>query len=188
MLWTSYCPYVMSTALVRHNGVSLFQPGAVDRYLQSHSGSTYQPSSEVSVIKAFQRLAIGQDWTPKQREKQKKNFHAAVDAEFTERVGTGFTLFEWQRLVKIIGIEPIPSSITQCRKAIQKENINIFHILQAYRRATEIDDLDLIQPSKEITRFPSVGKLRAYTRKNKMFYRKENAKGSVLKGLLRVLL
>ncbi|KAK6346675.1 hypothetical protein TWF696_006793 [Orbilia brochopaga] len=177
------------TDLIRasRSGVPLFQAGPIDQYLLSYDGSGYEPSSDVSVIKAFQRLAISQKWSPKKREEEKKKFHAAVDAEFADRVGTGNTLFEWQRLAKLIGINPIPSSITQCKKAIGKENINIFHILHAYRRATEINDLALIKPSSEITRFPSVGKLRAYTHKHKMFYSKEKAKGTVLKGLLKKL-
>ncbi|KAF3905108.1 hypothetical protein ABW21_db0201492 [Orbilia brochopaga] len=172
----------MSTDLVCHSGVPLFRAGPVDRYLQSHHGSTYQPSSEVSVINAFKRLAISQNWTIKQRNAERKRFHEAVDAEFGERVGGGCTLFEWQRLAKVVGIEPVPSSITQCQ-----ENINIYHILHAYRRAVEITDLNLIEPSSDITRFPSVGKLRAYTRKHTMYYPKNSAKATVLKGLLKHL-
>ncbi|KAF3904931.1 hypothetical protein ABW20_dc0109074 [Dactylellina cionopaga] len=168
-------------------GVSLFQPGAIDNYFQSYASFNYQPAAEISVLKAFQRLAISQKWTPEKRTQERSKFHEAVDAEFTARVGTGFALSDWQKLAKVIGIAPLPTSITQCRKIIKKENINIYHILHAYRRAESIDDIDKIEPCRDITRFKNVRELRTYTQKRKMFYPKERAKGSVLKGLLKHL-
>ncbi|KAK6343526.1 hypothetical protein TWF730_011116 [Orbilia blumenaviensis] len=180
----------MSTAVVvsrQSGGVSLFRPGAIDRYFQSHRSFEYTPSAEASVLKSFKRLAINQKWDENRRVQEKKKFQAAVDAEFTARVGNGFALIDWQRLAKVIGIEPLPQSITQCRKMIKRENINIYHILHAYRRAREIQNIDDIRPSTEIQRFKSVGELRRYTQKHGMFYSKEQAKGSVLKGLLKHL-
>ncbi|KAK6525910.1 hypothetical protein TWF281_010953 [Arthrobotrys megalospora] len=180
----------MSTALVisrPSGGVSLFQPGAIDKYFQSHRSFGYTPSAEISVLKAFKRLAVNQGWNDKRRKQEKERFQAAVDTEFTARVGSGFALSDWQRLAKVIGIEPLPQTITQCRKTIKKENINIYHILHAYRRATEMKDINNIEACKDIQRFKSVGELRRYTHAHNMFYRKEFAKGSVLKGLLKQL-
>ncbi|KAF3908294.1 hypothetical protein AA313_de0206436 [Arthrobotrys entomopaga] len=168
-------------------GVSLFTPGAVDAYFGSHASFAYQPSSEISLLNSFKRLALNQKWSDEKRKAEKKKFHTAVDSEFTARVGKGFDLKDWQRLAKVIGITPLPSTITQCRKAIKKENINIYHILHAYRRAKELDDINKIEACGDIRRFKSVGELRKYTQKHKMFYPKETAKGSVLKGLLKQL-
>ncbi|KAF3937283.1 hypothetical protein ABW19_dt0201170 [Dactylella cylindrospora] len=185
----------MSLALVRSashprgEGVRLFNAGAVDEFFGGYRrhGFEYEASAQTSLIKTFKKLAISQNWTDKQKEAARKKFHTAVDAEFSERVGKGFTLFEWQRLAKLIGIEPIPTTITQCRKVIAQENINIYQILQAYRRATEISNINLIKPCHEIQRFKTVKELRKYTKKHGAYFPKEIAKGSVLKGLLRRL-
>ncbi|KAK6537407.1 hypothetical protein TWF694_011594 [Orbilia ellipsospora] len=168
-------------------GVSLFKPGAVDAYFGRHAGFTYEPSPEISLLNGFKRLAIDQKWSDAKRKIERKKFHEAVDSEFTTRVGKGFDLSDWQRLAKVIGIVPLPGTVTQCRKAIKKENINIYHILHAYRRAKELDDISKIEPCTDIRRFKSVGELRKYTQKHKMFYPKETAKGSVIKGLLKQL-
>ncbi|KAK6336983.1 hypothetical protein TWF718_009770 [Orbilia javanica] len=169
------------------SGVPLFKPGAVDKYFQRYQSFGYNPSSETSVLKTFKRLAISQGWSEGRRREEKGKFQTAVDVEFTERVGSGFALEDWQRLAKVIGIEPLPGSITQCRKMIEKENINIYHILHAYRRATEVMSIEDVEACKGITRFRNVAELKRYTQKHKMYYRKEYAKGSVLKGLLRRL-
>lgn len=93
-----------------------FVPGQVDEYFQGHRSYSYTPSADISVLKEFKRLAIDQKWDEKRREKEKKAFYVAVDAEFTARVGKGNSLIEWQRLAKVIGIDPLPQTITQCRK------------------------------------------------------------------------
>ncbi|EPS43905.1 hypothetical protein H072_2035 [Dactylellina haptotyla CBS 200.50] len=168
-------------------GVTLFQPGAIDNYLGGHRGFVYEPSAEISVLKAFKRLAISQGWGDKKKEQEKKKFYAAVDTEFGARVGSGFNLTEWQRLAKFIGIEPLPVTITQCKKMIKKENINIYQILKAYRKAQEVKNIDLIKPCPDIQRFKSTAELRKYTQKHNMYFPKQWAKGSVLKGLLKEL-
>ncbi|KAK6507713.1 hypothetical protein TWF481_006135 [Arthrobotrys musiformis] len=176
----------MSTAVIRRqNGVSLFRPGAIDNYFQSHRSFEYTPSSESSVLRTFKRLAISQGWGEDRKQKEKAKFQTAVDKEFTARVGGGFALEDWQRLAKVIGITPLPGSVTQCRKAIKKENINIYHVLHAYRRAREAERIEDVEVCKDIRRFKNVAELRKYTQNHSMFYRKEFAKGSVLKGLLK---
>ncbi|RVD89682.1 uncharacterized protein DFL_000679 [Arthrobotrys flagrans] len=169
------------------SGVPLFQPGAIDNYFQGHSSFGYNPSPEASVLRTFKRLAISQGWDEERRKKEKAKFQTAVDVEFTARVGSGFALSDWQRLAKVIGIEPLPVTITQCRKMIKKENINIYHILHAYRRATEVKNIEDVEACKDIRRFKNVAELRKYTLNHGMFYKKEFAKGSVLKGLLKRL-
>ncbi|KAF3275274.1 hypothetical protein TWF970_006995 [Orbilia oligospora] len=167
-----------------NEGVPLFQPGAIDKYFQSHHSFSYTPTSSASVLKTFKRLATNQGWGEDRKKQEKEKFQKAVDAEFTARVGSGFELVDWQRLAKVIGVEPLPVSITQCKK---KENINIYHVLHAYRRAIEVKNIEDVQACKDIRRFKNVAELRKYTQKHKMFYRKEYAKGSVLKGLLKYL-
>ncbi|KAK6512992.1 hypothetical protein TWF506_009154 [Arthrobotrys conoides] len=170
-----------------NNGVPLFQPGAIDTYFQSHNSFDYNPTSTTSVLKTFKRLAINQGWDEERRRQEKGKFQKAIDVEFTDRVGSGFLLEDWQRLGKVIGIEPLPGSITQCKKMIKKENINIYHILHAYRRATEVENVEDVEACKDVRRFKTVAELRKYTQNHKMYYQKEFAKGSVLKGLLKHL-
>jgi hypothetical protein len=59
-------------------------------------------------------LAISQGWFKKQR---KSRQHEAFAVEFDRHVGTDVTKLEgWQRMCKHCLIEPIPPSITQCKK------------------------------------------------------------------------
>lgn len=62
----------------------------------------------------FNRLAIQEGWTKTQRKKRR---HEAIAGEIEGIYGTDNTKLEkWQELCRDVKIEPVPTSITKCRK------------------------------------------------------------------------
>lgn len=82
-------------------------------------------------------------------------------------------LGNWQRLCVDVGMEEIPTSITQCRKALGKVWVNIF------------DFLDAKAEGKPVKRYSSEHKLATYTLKSGKIFPKSHAKQG---GPARVLL
>ncbi|QSZ33798.1 hypothetical protein DSL72_005370 [Monilinia vaccinii-corymbosi] len=87
--------------------------------------------------------------------------------------GNETQLANWQRLCVDVGMEEVPNSITQCRKALGKVWVNIF------------DFLDAKAEGKPVKRYESEQKLAKYTMKSGKIYPKKQAKQG---GPARVLL
>ncbi|KAA8574117.1 hypothetical protein EYC84_005639 [Monilinia fructicola] len=87
--------------------------------------------------------------------------------------GNETQLANWQKLCVDVGMEEIPTSITQCRKALGKVWVNIF------------DFLDAKANGKPVKRYKSEQKLATYTMNSGKIYPKKQAKQG---GPARVLL
>ncbi|KAF7872624.1 hypothetical protein EAF04_003542 [Stromatinia cepivora] len=102
--------------------------------------------------------------------KTKKN---TVVGLWEDYFGNETQLANWQRLCVDVGMEEIPTSITQCRKALGKVWVNIF------------DFLDAKAEGKPVKRYSSEHKLATYTLKSRKIFPKNRAKQG---GPARVLL
>ncbi|KAI9645466.1 hypothetical protein NHQ30_006205 [Ciborinia camelliae] len=102
--------------------------------------------------------------------KTKKN---TVVGLWEDYFGNETQLANWQRLCIDVGMEEIPTSITQCRKALGKVWVNIF------------DFLDAKAEGKPVKRYKSEQKLATYTINSGKIYPKKQAKQG---GPARVLL
>lgn len=65
----------------------------------------------------FNRLAIKEGWSKTQRKKRR---HEAIAGEVDAIYGTDTTKLEkWQELCRDVKIEPIPGSVTKCKKVCE---------------------------------------------------------------------
>lgn len=85
---------------------------ASDGYFDRHTNFAQNPEADLSA--EFARLAIAKGWSKKQ---QKAHKAEAIEAEFGRLYGTSYDKLEsWQDLCREVGIDPVPQSITQCKK------------------------------------------------------------------------
>ena len=87
---------------------------ADESYFASH-GITAGPKEDFNSL--FNRLAIKEGWSKTQRKKRR---HEAIAGEVDAIYGTDNTKLEkWQELCRDVKIEPIPGSITKCKKVCE---------------------------------------------------------------------
>ncbi|PQE29306.1 transcription factor Zn C2H2 protein [Rutstroemia sp. NJR-2017a BBW] len=98
---------------------------------------------------------------PKQSKKTRKK---TVVGDWEDYFGNETNLANWQRLCTDVGIEELPTSITQCRKALGKVWVNIY------------DFLDAKAAGKPIKKYKSERQLAAYTLNSGKIYPKKHAK------------
>lgn len=78
-------------------------------------GITAGPQDDFNSL--FNRLAIKEGWSKTQRKKRR---HEAIAGEVDAIYGTDTTKLEkWQELCRDVKIEPVPGSITKCRKVCE---------------------------------------------------------------------
>ena len=78
----------------------------------------FAPDPTAGLQVEFARLAIDQGWGRKSK-KRKEEWRRACEDEFEKHFGAAFTggrLLAWQNLCGELGVDPIPGSITQCKK------------------------------------------------------------------------
>ncbi|KAJ4382304.1 hypothetical protein N0V86_002638 [Didymella sp. IMI 355093] len=79
----------------------------------------------------FNRLAIKEGWSKSQRKKRR---HEAIAGEVDAIYGTDTTkLAKWQELCRDVKIEPVPGSISKCRKALSKVHVNLVNLIDHRR-------------------------------------------------------
>ncbi|OCL02572.1 hypothetical protein AOQ84DRAFT_304476 [Glonium stellatum] len=126
-----------------------------------------------SLTEEFERLAISRNWKVGGK-KYRKNRGKCFASEFDRLYGTdGSKIAGWQRLCLDVGIDPCPGSITACRKALKAVNVNIYDLVDARARSTEVR----LFPSKAALRDYSIGE-------DKIFPKKAAKKDGFLHGLL----
>ncbi|KAL4917604.1 hypothetical protein BDW62DRAFT_201629 [Aspergillus aurantiobrunneus] len=135
---------------------------------------TFQPDPSAPITAEFACLAHHMNWWPSSTVYRTEwaNFLAA---EFIRCFGAGTKLQQYQALYQALGLEePVPTSITQCRKALGRVHVNLIDLIDANRLG------------KEVRKFQSVAALAKYTRKKQKAFPKAAAKKEgVLRDLLR---
>jgi len=141
-------------------------------------GFSYKPES--SAHKNFDRLCNISRWTKNSAERRdaRVGFKDALVQQFNFIYGTdGNNLAAWQNLCSVIGIEPVPGDIKECRKVVWDAHVNIVDLIETKRTGDEVQT------------FNSLDELAEYTKRTKRFFPKENAyQGGLLKELLREII
>ncbi|KAI9720667.1 MAG: hypothetical protein M1812_002847 [Candelaria pacifica] len=136
---------------------------------------SFTPDPTAGLADEFARLALFHGWKP-----QDKRYHKERAKFYTEGFNTAWgtdasKLSIWQALCQEVRIEPVPESITKCKKELQRVHVNIVDLVDSRRNGTKV------------RRFDSHQELKIYTRGGKVFPKKAAKKDGFLKALLRAI-
>ncbi|KAK7686019.1 hypothetical protein QCA50_010830 [Cerrena zonata] len=147
----------------------------IEDFFAQFSDFDFDPSQHVTL--EFNRLAESRQWGKERRRAQYRQLQDALVGEFNHQYGRDEgKLAAWQALCEEVGIDPIPTTITQCRKALANVHVNLVDLVDARRRGRRGD----------VKVYETVQQLRKYTRKTGKYFPRQVAKaGGVLRGLLR---
>lgn len=96
----------------------------VSKYWDKYPGYHQDPSAPLA--DAFNGLTLHMGWSPKSK-KQRRRRGECYQEEFGTHFGTVADKLEtWQALCGEVGIEPIPKSITQCKKVSSHSSFSLF--------------------------------------------------------------
>ncbi|KAI9069492.1 hypothetical protein FKP32DRAFT_1671383 [Trametes sanguinea] len=97
----------------------------------------FQRNRRALITEEFSRLASEKGWDKRSKEykKKRKEFYAsAVTEDFTAFWGANETrLSAWRDLCLCIGIKNVPSSIEECKKALQPIHVNLVDLVDSKR-------------------------------------------------------
>ncbi|KAG6091188.1 hypothetical protein E4U31_007316 [Claviceps sp. LM219 group G6] len=151
--------------------------GPMDRFFQRYDQFDYDPHSEV--WGEFRHLCGFFGWLRNSPEENaaRNLFQQALVDEFGAIYGENDEQLDvLQQLCRKLEIDPIPQSITACKKAIKGVYVNI------------VDFIDCERTGEPIHKFASLADLRRYTKKNrKVFPRRQAKRSLLLRFLLQVL-
>lgn len=86
----------------------------MDAFFSRH-GFTQDP--DAGLLQEFSRLSIARKWRPATRRSKRDAFRTAMVEEFNRRYGIDDrSLASWQNLCSVFSIQPVPASISQCKK------------------------------------------------------------------------
>ncbi|KAF2133312.1 hypothetical protein P153DRAFT_282093 [Dothidotthia symphoricarpi CBS 119687] len=134
--------------------------------------SGFVPNPTVTFKNEFVRLAKHQSWDEEMRRTQKVE---ALMAEVNFYYGTCMNRLEsWQELCSEVRIEKIPTSITQCKKALKSVYVNLFNVIDHRRN-----------PEFKVKVCGSYAEFVKYTRNGRTFPRACAKQGGFIKVFLR---
>ncbi|KIK93953.1 hypothetical protein PAXRUDRAFT_143929 [Paxillus rubicundulus Ve08.2h10] len=141
-------------------------------------GFSYKPTS--SAHKNFANLCKVSGWARNSGEHRnaRAGFNDALVQQFNAIYGTdGNDLIAWQNLCCVIGIEPVPDDMKECKRVVRDAHVNI------------VDLIEIVRTRNPVRRFNSLDELARYTKQTSKFIPKENAyQGGLLKELLREII
>lgn len=127
----------------------------------------------------FARLAQFMKWMPRTHEYNVYRGQAFRSA-FTVHYGADASKLDvWQTLCMEVGIQPAPSSITKCKKALERVHVNIVDLVNCRRSGSPVQ------------RFHSYNELKRYTcekGKGRVFPRELAKEEGFIKALLKAFL
>ncbi|EAT76795.1 hypothetical protein SNOG_15957 [Parastagonospora nodorum SN15] len=133
---------------------------------------------ENGVAEEFYRMCDFFNWERDdgEREEARRAFKDAMVVQFNALYGTDITKIEnWHRLCVAVCIEPLPTTIAECKEEIKNIHVNLVDLVDTSSRKIEL--------------FASLEDLKVYTIGNGKYFPKESAyAGGVLKFLLREIL
>ncbi|KAG9847636.1 hypothetical protein KCU98_g3831, partial [Aureobasidium melanogenum] len=128
-----------------------------------------------SVHDEFNRLVKTQKWDKKETARQRAAcYNEELEGHFV-KLGIADQLDRLQHLCVELSIEP-PDTITQCKKILKKTHVNLVDLMNARRT------------HKKVGKFDTEKQLSKYSRETGKIYPKKDAKGDVVKVLLRHIL
>ncbi|KAG6319389.1 hypothetical protein E4U22_004574 [Claviceps purpurea] len=150
--------------------------GPIDRFFNWYDQFGYDPHSQV--WNEYNRLCGFFGWLKGSPEENaaRNLFRQALVDEFGAIYGENDDKLDvLQQLCRKVEIDPIPQSITACKKAIKGVYVNI------------VDFIDCERTGEPIHKFASLAHLRRYTKKGKVFPREQAKRSLLLRFLLQVL-
>ncbi|KAH8155789.1 uncharacterized protein LAJ45_00801 [Morchella importuna] len=149
----------------------------MDAFWARFQGFTPDPNS--SLITNFNLLSTAQNWAPagRARSRAHRRFRSAMIDEFNATYGTDNNDLEsWKNLCRVVRVDPVPETITQCRKAVRRTHVNLVDLI----------DHDVRNGGGQVKKFKTLRQLREYTHETEKYFPKNPAKaGGILKALLR---
>ncbi|KAK1456479.1 hypothetical protein CMEL01_16383 [Colletotrichum melonis] len=150
----------------------------LDVFFRSYAALDYDRSLPPHISYANLQRHMG--WYHRDQPASKEawdKYQKALEKEFQMWFGEEDDLAAWHALCRAIGINPLPVTNEQCKKAVRRTHVNIVDLIESRRGNKE-----------GVQTFRNVNMLRAYTKEtNKIFPNKfhgENCNG-VLRHLLR---
>ncbi|KAJ4266057.1 hypothetical protein NW762_004030 [Fusarium torreyae] len=108
----------------------------------------------------------------------REDFKAAMVKQFNDIYGKDSENIEsWQKLCRVLEIEPIPGSLSECRKSVRETHVNLVDLVETQRTGLPVKV------------FKTLKNLQDYTIRTEKFFPKRNAhEGGLLRYLLREIL
>ncbi|KAH3904928.1 hypothetical protein HBI56_235570 [Parastagonospora nodorum] len=161
-------PFKLKKAEENSNAIGTF----FSQYLE------FDYNYENGVAEEFYRMCDFFNWERDdgEREEARRAFKDAMVVQFNALYGTDITKIEnWHRLCVAVCIEPLPTTIAECKEEIKNIHVNLVDLVDTSSRKIEL--------------FASLEDLKVYTIGNGKYFPKESAyAGGVLKFLLREIL
>ncbi|KAF1995590.1 hypothetical protein P154DRAFT_499924 [Amniculicola lignicola CBS 123094] len=146
---------------------------AISSFFSQYPGFAYNPQR--GVAEEFYRMCnfFAWDRDDSERREARQAFKDAMVIQFNSLYGTDISNIEnWHKLCIAVNIEPLPTTIAECKQEIEKIHVNLVDLVDTSRQQVEL--------------FSSLEGLREYTIKSGKYFPKESAyAGGVLKFLLR---
>lgn len=173
----------------------------IDKFFAQHPGFDYDPSAPIWM--EFNRMCDDYEWDSDDYEfrNARRNFKSAMVQQFNSLYGTDENdLSSWQNLCRILGIQPVPERLKDCRKVctpwFREYGQRFCETAETNSRKrirqTHVNLVDLVDTSRTgmpVNIFPNLKKLQDYTIKTEKYFPKEDAyAGSLLRFLLREIL
>ncbi|KAL0634523.1 hypothetical protein Q9L58_006542 [Maublancomyces gigas] len=163
--------------------------GPLDSFFFRYPILQYNPRG--APMAEFRRLVSANGWDPERARHPEHNREPESQAYMTARAaffdafrdefdylfgGNAEDTMTWQSLCETLGIDAMPSSVTQCKKATRPLMVNIYDIVNHKRTGAPFDF------------FNSLADLSSYTFEFDLVFPLKKAKESALKFLLRPIL
>ena len=150
----------------------------LQQFFTGYPGFNYDASIPANIL--FRQLRQHMGWADNSPglEQARTGFRAALVLEFNAGYGTDITdINAWHSLCTVLRVDPLPDSVSQCRKIVKRIHVNIFDLVDVRSGALPVAQLRLFQTQRQ---------LRKYTkRRNKIFPKGDAKAGGILKYLLR---
>ncbi|KAF8244949.1 hypothetical protein K440DRAFT_635592 [Wilcoxina mikolae CBS 423.85] len=162
----------------------------VNTFFSAFRDFTHNPRQPAAA--EFERLCAQKRWSHDSApfREARKDFCEAIETEFNTVFGAG-EVWDWKYLCLVLGVDPMPKSITQARNvALPPINVNIFDLRdyeQVFRSRNEgsNETPGNVPVALKLELFPTVKALAKYSKKNGKIYPKKAAK---VQGALRFML
>ncbi|KAG5944996.1 hypothetical protein E4U53_006772 [Claviceps sorghi] len=194
--------YGVDTKATRDNAL-VRSEGPIDSFFKRYHQFQHNPHAEA--WSEYHRMVSFFNWTTNNKKERRANrlFQEAIVAEFGASYGVDENKLDvLQRLCEKLEISPVPQSITSCKKVNPsfmsrwtKLDPGLFDKLTCANQAVKsvhvniMDFVDCERTGRPIHKFASAGELRRYTKSQKKFFPKKEAKeSSLLRYLLRRIL
>ncbi|CAL1699416.1 unnamed protein product [Somion occarium] len=146
----------------------------LDKFFSQYPTFDYKPSAPAGV--EFARLSQAQGWRQGdwRGKEAREDFETVMIKQFNAIYGLDENSLEaWQFMLNVLRVEPIPTTLDECKAVISTIHVNL------------VDLVDVHRSGEPVHLFANLAQLRAYTRGPKVFRLQRALEGGIIKFLLR---